>query len=209
LLKTYIVVLLSVFLTGCMAALDSGGSGSQVSSGWPTAPAQTQPGTALDEPIAPSATAQAATPTTGQLAPEPPTNVPATPPTTVPVSTPAEIVIPVLPQRTPEEIWRAQQIDRKVFAAMQSYATRNSTLWWFDPLTQQHIALGGFSGQFMAQAEFTLKGQNVAALEIPYEVNRSYGLTALSPATLQRIEAAGFSNWIETYVLVDANVQPL
>jgi hypothetical protein len=205
------IILLSIVLSGCMAALDPVGNGAQQATGWPTAPAPTGQGPLLEEPVAPPTTAAQLVPTVtvGQLAPEPPTAVPSPVPV-VPSSAAGEqpaVIIPALPNRTPEEIWRAQQADRNVFGELRFYTTTNATLWWFDPLTQQQVALGGFSGQFPAQAAFTLKGQ--AALEIPYKVNESYGLTALSPAILQRIQAAGFSDWIETYILVDANVQPL
>lgn len=63
-------------------------------------------------------------------------------------------------------------------------------------------------GDLQGQAEFTLRGQGVTALEVPYQVNVSYGLTALSPVVIDRIRAAGYSEWIETYVFLTPNVTP-
>jgi hypothetical protein len=45
--------------------------------------------------------------------------------------------------------------------------------WWYDPINQQHVILGTFAGDFLAQAQFTLRGQGIEALEIPYQVNRA------------------------------------
>lgn len=52
-------------------------------------------------------------------------------------------------------------------------------------------------------------GQGLDALEVPYQVNVSYGLTAHSPEILGRIAAAGYaSDWIETYVYLTPEVTP-
>ncbi|WP_129627369.1 hypothetical protein [Candidatus Oscillochloris fontis] len=127
----------------------------------------------------------------------------------------AEIVLPsptatipppfILSTRAPqsnEERWREQQINRIVFEPMRIYTTARSELWWYDPINQQHVLLGTFMGDFSAQAAFTLRDKNLDALEVPYNVNKSYGLTALSPALIARINAAGGSEWIETYVVI-------
>ncbi|NTV64499.1 MAG: hypothetical protein HGA65_13310, partial [Oscillochloris sp.] len=107
-----------------------------------------------------------------------------------------------------EERWRAQEINRVIVDPPQIYTTSSSELWWFDPINQQHIILGTFSGDFLVQAQFTLRSQGVEALEVPYQVNRSYGLTALSSAIMDRITVAGNGEWIETYVFVRPNVVP-
>ena len=60
----------------------------------------------------------------------------------------------------------------------------------------------------MVQATFTFREDGQPALEVPYEVNRGYGITALSPAVLERIRAAGYSDWIETFVFLTPEVQP-
>jgi hypothetical protein len=120
------------------------------------------------------------------------------------------IVPPTLPRLTNEERWRAQQANREVFAAPQAYTTSGSRLWWYDPINQQHVVLGNFSGPFVAQARFQLVGQGgVAALEVPYQINESYGLTALSPALVQRLRDAGYEDWVETYVILSPDVQPV
>ncbi len=114
---------------------------------------------------------------------------------------------PTLVRLTPEERWRTQQLNRTPFESPRLYTTTGSELWWYDPINQQHVILGSFSGTFTAQARFTLRGQGMPALEVPYEVNVSYGLTAISSALEQRIKAAGYDEWIETYVFVTSDVQ--
>ncbi|NJL06224.1 MAG: hypothetical protein HC911_15235 [Chloroflexaceae bacterium] len=128
---------------------------------------------------------------------EPPASVFAPPPAE------PEVIIsaPPLPSYTNEERWRLQQRERQPFVAMQSFFTSNSQLWWYDPLQQQHLALGTFRGAFTVQARFILQSQNAPALEVPYQINRSYGVTALSPAIIERMQAAGYSEWVEAYVL--------
>jgi hypothetical protein len=96
-----------------------------------------------------------------------------------------------------------------LFGELAPFYTSGSELWWYDPLNQQHVILGRITGDFVAQAQFLLHGQGVEALEVPYQVNVGYGLTALSPALLERIRAAGYeSDWIETYVFLTPNVLP-
>lgn len=145
-----------------------------------------------EEPPAPAA-----------LEPEPPPVE--EPPASVFAPPPAEpeviVSAPPLPSYTNEERWRLQQRERQPFAAMQSFFTSNSQLWWYDPIQQQHLVLGTFRGAFTVQARFILQAQNAPALEVPYQINRSYGLTALSPAIIERMQAAGYSEWVEAYVL--------
>lgn len=112
------------------------------------------------------------------------------------------IVLPTPLPQTNQERWRAQEREREVFSTLRTYTTPSSQLWWYDPVNQQHVILGTLSGEFEAQARFELYGQGVAALEVPYQINRSYGLTALSPALVERMQAAGYSEWLETYVFV-------
>lgn len=121
-----------------------------------------------------------------------------TPEATFALPTPAEV--------TNEERWRAQELNRTLIDPPQAFTTSSSELWWYDPVNQQHVILGTFSGDFIAQARFILRGQGVEALEVPYQVNHSYGLTALSPAIVARIIAAGNAEWIETYVFVTPNI---
>lgn len=153
------------------------------------------------------------------MAPDPATAAPTLPlPTASPAPTasvaPAATALPplALPTVAPlssEERWRAQQQDRVVFDGLRAYFTSGSELWWFDPVNQQHVILGRLTGEFVAQAQFLPRGQGVVALEVPYQVNSSYGLTALSPALLERIAAAGYaSDWVEAYVFLTPDVIP-
>jgi hypothetical protein len=105
------------------------------------------------------------------------------------------------------ERWRMQQQNREVFPTLRNYTTNGTELWWYDPVNQQHVILGTISGSFAAQAQFTLTSSNAPALEVPYQVNEMYGLTSISPAFVQRISEAGYSGWIETYVINDERVQ--
>ena len=129
-----------------------------------------------------------------------------------PHTAPAQTALPPLALPTAsavsnEERWRAQQQDRQLFEGLAPFATSGSELWWFDPVNQQHVVLGRITGEFVAQAQFQLRGQGVPALEVPYQINVSYGLTALSPALLGRVAAAGYeSDWIETYVILSPDV---
>lgn len=208
---TWVVVLLS----GCMAELQTG----RMPASAPSAPRPSATVAALPTTISgqlPSAP--------GSMAPDPATAAPAVPsaatlptvslsptPTAAPVATPLPpLALPTATLLTDEERWRAQQQDRVVFDGLVRYSTSGSELWWFDPVNQQHVILGRLTGEFVAQAQFVTRGQGVQALELPYQINTSYGLTALSPALLERIAAAGYgSDWIETYIFLSPDVTPL
>jgi hypothetical protein len=198
------LVVLSVALGGCMEALQPGA----LPGARPTASsAPVQPG------LPAATTTPAASATAIDVAPASPVPTPSEPllptlevaPTPPPESAPT-IVLPTPEVLTNEARWRAQQIDRVVLDPVRIYTTPSSDLWWFDPVNQQSIILGTIAGDFPVQAEFVLRGQGRDALEIPYQINQSYGLTALSPAVLDRIAAAGYSDWIETYVFRAPNV---
>lgn len=135
------------------------------------------------------------------------TQAPPTPASTVAATALPPLALPTAAALTNEERWRAQQQDRIVFDGLRSFSTTGSELWWYDPVNQQHVILGILNGPFVAQAQFQPLGRGVDALEVPYQVNSSYGLTALSPALLERIAAAGYaSGWIETYVFLSPDV---
>jgi hypothetical protein len=123
---------------------------------------------------------------------------------------PAVIVVPLTQLPTTNEgRWRAQQQDRKVNDPPKNYIAKNpTTLWWFDPLTSQSIQIGTISGEFPAQAEFTLRSTQQAALEVAYVINVDFGLTAISEAVRERMKAAGYSQSVEAYVLRTADIQP-
>lgn len=211
------VVLVGVvlLLSGCMEALQS-------SSGAPLPPPAALPSpTAFATSVVPAGAAERpAFP--GSYAPDSATAAPTVtptlaPPTAPPVATPTvapgPAVFPTLDLPTPEPLttedrWRAQQRDRSPFEAPRPYYTAGSELWWYDPVNQQSVILGRINGDFLGQAEFVLNGQGVTALEVPYQVNISYGLTALSPGLVERIAAAGYTDWIETYVFLTPDVTP-
>lgn len=201
-----IIVVAVTALGGCMEALQNEGR-----------PAQAPPAAsvALPQPFEP-AKASAVPTTIGSMAPDPATVAPT--PTTRVVSAlpPARpegleappLVIAPTPERSNEQKWRDQQADRQVLATPHLYTTRNAELRWYDPLNQQHLVLGRISGDFLVQATFVLRDQGLPALEVPYRINVSYGLTALSPAHVERLRAAGYVDWVETYVLASPEVHP-
>jgi hypothetical protein len=131
-------------------------------------------------------------------------------PTARPTPAPAVIVVPqtVAPQ-TNEQRWREQQRDRKVLEPKQTYSARNPvTLWWYDPLTGQSLAIGTLIGEFPVQALFTLRSEKRAALEVPYRINADFGLTAISDAVRERMKDAGYTQSVEAYVFQTDDVQP-
>jgi hypothetical protein len=133
---------------------------------------------------------------------------PAVPIAATPTS--AVIVVPLtqMPE-TNQERWRAQQQDRKVNNPPRPYIAQNPvTLWWYDPLTSQAVPIGTISGAFPAQAEFILRGTQQAALEVPYVINSDFGLTAISEAVRGRMQAAGYSQSVEAYVVQTADILP-
>ncbi len=155
----------------------------------------------------PEPTAPPATPTLPAATP-PPTSAPLAQVPSGPPLPSGTVIVPATPEQlTNEQRWRLQQQNRVVFEAPQPFITSGSELRWYDPVQQQTVVLGTFRGPFEAQARFTLRGENVSALEVPYQVNRRYGLTAISPALIDRIQAAGYGEWIETYVIEEPNVQ--
>ena len=173
----------------------------------PSAPTSAQTTSALDTtpfatgPIVPTVetepTVEAGTATT------PVVSIPAT-------LTPAVIVVPlILIPETNQARWRAQQQDRKVSDPPRVYIAKDSvTLWWYDPLTSQSVPIGTISGAFPAQAEFTLRSVQQAALEVPYVINIDFGLTAISEAVRERMKAAGYSQSVEAYIVRTADIQP-
>jgi hypothetical protein len=108
-----------------------------------------------------------------------------------------------------EQRWREQQQGRRVLEPSQIYVARNPvTLWWYDPLTGQSVAIGTLVGEFPAQAVFTLRTEQRAALEVPYTINMDFGLTAISEAVRDRMKNAGYTQSVEAYVFQTNDVQP-
>lgn len=183
------IIMLLLSLTACMTELQTGGVDGVPGSSSFSRSAQT-----------PSLT-PSLTPDANALVPSvmAPTTISATPFDPLVVATVESIPV--------ADRWRMQQSDRLVFDSMRYFMASSTQLWWYDPISQQYLIVGLLSGQFQVQAQFRLAGQEVTALEVPYEVNVSYGLTALSPALLERIAAVGYeSGWIETYVFLAPDV---
>lgn len=189
-----------LLLSGCMEALQQ-----------TERPAIVAPPSALsaaqayaEAQIPPTATVQS------NLAPDPATAGPSVsvPSDGTPTTTLPPLQLPTVAPMSAQERWRLQQIERVPLPELRPFTTTGSDLWWFDPINQQAVILGRISGMFLVQATFTLKDSQQFAYEVPYQVNQSYGLTALSPVLIQRMKAAGYEDWIETYVVHTAEVSP-
>jgi len=169
----------------------------------PSAAPPTQAITELDETSVVTATSTI-TPTVTLEVPVTATRPPAATPT------PAVIVVPLTqPPGTNEQRWRAQEQDRKVHDPPRIYVAPSTvTLWWYDPLISQSVPIGTIGGEFPVQAEFTLRGAQQAALEVPYRINNDFGLTAISEAVRERMKAAGYTQSVEAYVLRTADIHP-
>ncbi len=211
-LLTLMLICAALLVSGCMAELQTGDSSNPAS---PSPPLSVS----VDEMLEGSP-GMSDTPTVmSQLAVETrPTDLltpndvaPGAPPTTVVTDItplPVETIAPPTPSNlSHEQRWRNQQLGRQTFDQSRIYTTTGSELWWYDPVNQQHVILGAFSGEFEVQATFTLRGQGSPALEVPYQINKRYGLTSLSPSLVQRLNAAGYEEWVETYAFVAPNVQ--
>jgi hypothetical protein len=106
--------------------------------------------------------------------------------------------------------WRQQQVERQDFAEAKAYITTSPTpLYWYDPTTGQSLEIGRLFGEFVAVAQFQLKARdNAPALEVPYQINQDYGLTAISPVLIERMKSAGQTNAVVAYVLLDNTITP-
>lgn len=104
--------------------------------------------------------------------------------------------------------WRYVQVNRAPLAAVQTYTTPSKQLlWWYDPAFGQPVKLGEIQGDFPVQATFRFRGQEVEALEIPYQVNQSFGIT-LPSAIIERIRRSGGGDWIEAFVYKTDDIRP-
>jgi hypothetical protein len=130
-------------------------------------------------------------------------------PSSVPSATPAVVIVPATPvPQTSEERWRAQQIDRQVLAEKPLYTARQPVpLLWWDPNTGQVVEIGLIRGDFPVQATFSFRPTGQQALEVPYRINGDFGLTAISAALRERMAAAGYTEFAETFVLTSDSIQ--
>lgn len=109
---------------------------------------------------------------------------------------------------TAADRWRYVQVNRAPLEAVQTYTTPSKQLlWWYDPVFGQPVKLGEIQGDFPVQATFRFRGQEVEALEIPYQVNQSFGIT-LPSAIVERIKRAGGGEWIEAFVYKTDDIRP-
>ncbi len=212
---TVVVALLctTLGLSGCGNALklDAGKSaGQQFPTATPEAPAQIPEATAVGN----------VSPTTGVItAPEvvvSPADNPAastapesSPPPSEPLPSPTvnpEFSSVQFPSAT--DRWRYVQVNRAPLESVQTYTTPSrQLLWWYDPVFGQPVKLGEIQGDFPVQATFRFRGQEVEALEIPYQVNQSFGIT-LPAAVVERIKRAGYSEWIDAFVYKTDDMRP-
>lgn len=127
---------------------------------------------------------------------------------TTPLST--VVVLPKLPATpTNEERWHQQLVDLTPFEEAQTYTAQTGvSLFWFDPRTNQTLEVGAIVGEFRATASFTWRATNQPALLVPYDINSSYGLTAISDALVQRMSATNPNKTVEAFVFVSDAVQP-
>ncbi len=108
-----------------------------------------------------------------------------------------------------EERWRYVQQDRVPLQGHVTYTTPSrEILWWYDPLLGRTIRLGEIQGDFPVQATFRFRGQEVDALEVPYQINSSFGITLPAP-TVEAIRQAGYTtDWIEAFVYKTEDIRP-
>jgi hypothetical protein len=127
-----------------------------------------------------------------------------------PSATPAVTVVPQPPAaQTNEQRWRAQQSDRQAFDPPRIYIAQSPVpLLWYDPVTGQTLEIGTLLGEFPAQAQFALRDGQHPALEVPYRINKDFGLTAISEAVIQRMHAARYTESVEAYVVQTDTIQP-
>lgn len=123
---------------------------------------------------------------------------------TVTNRTPAPSVV-VIPRTavplTNEQRWRAQQLERQSFTPERLYIANESVqLLWYDPMTSQVLEIGTIRGEFPAQAQFVLQSNRQPALEVRYQINTDFGLTAISEAVRERMRAAGYTDSVEAYI---------
>jgi len=211
-------MLAGLVLTGCGRPLQDPGvaslpaSNTSVASVAPgaSAVAAGQPGGALPSSVAPEASVapgEAVAPASASpaAAAAPPPSEPPAEPAAAPTVDPAFAGVQLPPAA---ERWRYMQMDREVFDPIRTYATLGpETLWWYDPVFGQSVALGEINGEFPVQASFRLRGQEASALEVPYQINTSFGLR-LPDALQARMRNAGAGEWVETFVFAKSDVQP-
>jgi len=202
-----VLLLLLFFVTSCGQPLVTTPARATRTTGSPPArTATTTPARSIDGATQiPSATA------TAPVVAPPATLAPTVPPTpsATPNPTPAVIITPQLSSQTNEQRWRAQELNRQVFEPPQLFVAHSHvTLNWYDPATGQVLEIGTLFGEFPVQAQFVLRDGNHPAFEVPYRINGDFGLTAISDAVVQRMQAAGYHESVEAFILQSDAIQP-
>jgi hypothetical protein len=212
--RTKVLIIDVVYVRYCWLALIAvvvAGCGQPLQINTPSSPRTTQTaGPPAQSPAigtAPAATDSGTIPTANQpieatQASLAPPTIPAPATSAPPTATPAVVVIPqtAVPLNN-EQRWRAQQQDRQVFDQQRLYIANNDVaLLWYDPVTGQSLEIGTIRGEFPAQAQFILRSDRRAALEVPYRINQDFGLTAISEAVRARMKAAGYTESVEAYI---------
>lgn len=125
--------------------------------------------------------------------------------------TPVVVVVPTGLPDSAQGAWEKQQANRREFDGQKQYrANAPVALLWYDPATGQILEIGKLVGEFVATAQFELVPQNHApTLAVPYKIDTDYGLTAISPAVKARMQAAGYNDQVEAFVVLNEAVVPL
>lgn len=203
------LVLIVLLLSGCGQPLQLNSPGAQRTARPASASAQPPSAVAIT-PADSSSTATVPANEPTQLASvEPQPSALATQVTNL---TPLPSVV-VIPQTavplTSEQRWRAQELERKPFESERLYIANESVpLLWYDPLTSQVLEIGTIQGEFPAQAQFILQSNQRPALEVRYQINQGFGLTAISEAVRERMRAAGYTESVEAYIELTDGIVP-
>ncbi|GAB4203734.1 MAG: hypothetical protein OHK0022_28190 [Roseiflexaceae bacterium] len=130
-----------------------------------------------------------------------------TPSDTTPEPAPAVETPAASPATDAQTRWQNQQLERADFPEPRTFvAQRPVDLLWFDPLSGQRLVIGQLIGAFPAQASFTLRATNQPALLVRYEIDKSFGLTSISPVLKQRMQAAGVGPTTDAYVILSTDI---
>ncbi len=127
-------------------------------------------------------------------------------------NTPTAAVIVIPRSATPisnEQRWRIQQRDREVLSPVQIYTIQGqAALLWYDPLASQVIEIGLVHGSVPVQARFNYLPYQAAAIEIPYRINVDFGLTSISDAAVERMRQAGYTESVESFIIITDSIRP-
>lgn len=119
------------------------------------------------------------------------------------------IVVPTIAGATNEARWRSFQQQREVLPERRTYvASERVALLWFNPATGVPVEIGMLRGSFTVQAQFRLRAGEQLAFEVPYFINLDYGLTAISEPLREQMQAAGYTESVEAFVIATDAIRP-